>query len=140
MDDAVMDARPRLLKIDSIEYLRSEYIGNRSRFHPIGDRVMVLCDRVSEETTGHIIIPGHLREQQELRAETGVIVELGEAAFTRSFDRTGPWRGRRPEVGDRVYFQRFAGRLVYGYDGQLYRVMDDVCIAAIEDSSEEPHA
>ena len=46
-------------------------------------------------------------------------------------DRTRPFAGKKPEPGNRVVFNRYAGRVLRGTDGKMYRLMTDNCIGAI---------
>jgi co-chaperonin GroES (HSP10) len=128
----VMDGRPKLIKTELAEFKKSEYAGNKSGYFPIGDRILVKVDESAEQSSGGIHYPEELQERMTMASETGVIVALGETAFRWSFDRTREWSGRKPLVGERVYINRYAGKLLKGKDGILYRVMDDICVAAIE--------
>lgn len=127
-----MDARPKLVKTDLAEYVRSEESQNNSGYHPIGDRILIKVDESAMMTSGGVHLPDEIVYKQSMAAETGVIVAIGDAAFHWTFDRTREWHGRKPQVGERVYVERYAGRLLKGNDGRMYRVMDDKCVAAIE--------
>lgn len=122
----------KLLKTTQAEYLISEYSGkNESGYRPIGDRVLVLPDVAAEKTSGNVFIPGTVQESQSYAAETGVLVELGEAAFLWNSDRTRKFEGSRPKPGERVFFDRYSGGVIKGKDGRTYRFMDDKAIGAV---------
>lgn len=124
---------PKLIKTWNAEYVKTNWNGkNESGVTPIGDRVLVLADKAADRTSGAVFLPEQLTERQSMAAESGVLVEAGDDAWTWNSDRTRPFGGRRPMVGDRVIFQKYAGQLVLGDDGELYRLMDDNSIAAID--------
>lgn len=104
---------------------------NASGYRPMGDRVLVLPDQASEQTSGGIFLDESTRERVTAASETGVMVAMGDEAFLWNADRRRRWEGEKPKPGDRVYYERYAGTIVHGDDGLIYRVMDDKAIAAI---------
>ena len=72
------------------------------KLRPLGDRVLVKKDPISDKTDGGIIVSG---EQNEKLLRTGKIVALGKIA------------GDEYEVHDRVLFNKYAGN-----------PMDDDCV------------
>jgi chaperonin GroES len=115
------------------QYEWANYDGvNRSGLQPLCDKVLVLCDQPSPQTTGGIIIPDDAKEKVGFAAITGVLVAIGPQAFAYDSRRLVYWEGERPKAGDRVYFQKYAGFEYYGRDGLMYRVMEDRQIAALE--------
>lgn len=126
-----MDAQPKLLKTNVGSYLPAAWSGtNESGYLPMNDNVLVMPDTTADVQRG-IYIPEDVRERQDMAAETGVIVAKGPGAFV--FDSGYDWVGYKPEVGDRIYMERYAGQLVRGRDGVSYRVMSSRCIGAVED-------
>jgi len=97
--------------------------------------VLVRADIAMSATTGGIAIPEQMQERAQLAGSTGVLIEVGEDAFSWNFDRSRPWQGYKPVAGDRVYFDRYAGKIILGKDGVEYRIMDDKCIGGIEKGS-----
>jgi chaperonin GroES len=71
-------------------------------------------------------------ERMQLAAITGVIVECGEEAFKWNADRTRPYEGYKPQPGDRVIFEKYAGKPILGDDAKHYRIMDDKAIGGIK--------
>ncbi|HUY05016.1 MAG TPA: hypothetical protein VMV33_17190 [Rhodocyclaceae bacterium] len=106
---------------------------NASGIQPVGDKLLVLVDVALEKTRGGVIITEQSAEAQTLSSTTGIVVAMGDQAFARDSDRLMEWAGRAPEVGERVYFQRYAGQEYTGLDGKMYRVMQDRSVAAIEE-------
>ena len=125
----------RLITGDQREFVLAEWSGrNESGFDPLDDKVLVLMDEHAEVTVGGIVIPGTVQERQSAAGETGVVVALGPAAFVWNDEVTRKWEGRRPEPGDRVYIERYAGQLLQGADGRVYRLMSQHCIGAVANS------
>lgn len=128
--------QPRLLKSSQKhEFVPAEYSGrNESGYQPMGDNVLVIPDQASEQTSGNITLTPEYIERATLAAETGVIVALGTEAFRWIADRSREWAGLKPQVGDRVYVQRYSGQLLLGDDQKIYRIMSDTCIAAVRNA------
>jgi len=123
----------KLLKTGTAEYKQSTWSGvNSSGYQALDDKVIILPDVASDKTSGGVILDDSLVERLTMAAETGVLVAVGEGAFLWNADRTAKWTGRKPQPGDRVYTQRYAGQLLHGEDGLQYRVMDYKCIGAIK--------
>lgn len=112
-------------------YERSEWHGqNESGFTPMADKVLILVDRVASRTAGGIDLIEDIQEKANLAAESGVVVALGTEAFR--YDSQGRvWKGLRPQPGTHAFFERYAGQVMHGRDGNIYRVMDDRCIGAV---------
>jgi chaperonin GroES len=106
---------------------------NRSGGRPVCDTVLVLVDEAVTKTAGGIFTTDATQEQVSLSSCTGVIVAIGPQAFAYDSDRLVKWEGERPAVGQRVWFQRYAGQEHYGLDGRLYRIMQDRTIGMVED-------
>jgi co-chaperonin GroES (HSP10) len=127
--------RPKLLKTSVAEYITSEWTGrNECGFAPIADKVIVLTDQAADHTKGGVFITEDSVERNTLAAETGILVACGPLAFSWMPDRSRKWDGEegKPTIGDRVWIDRYSGRVMLGKDGQFYRVCDDTCIAAVE--------
>ncbi len=124
--------QPKLLRTDLADYQISEYAGNKSGYIPIGDRLLILVDISADVTAGGVHLPEEISYRQTMASETGVIVAMGEAAFKWNFDRTREWYGIKPKVGDRVYIERYSGKVIRGKDQAMYRVIDDKCVGCIE--------
>ena len=117
-----------------IVHLPQDWTGtNESGWAPIDDKVIVLPDTVQAKTAGGITLPSDPHDKEQMRIEFGRLVAIGAAAFQLSGDRVRVWdeTHRKPQVGDLVFFERYAGQLLDGADGRTYRLMDDKCIAAV---------
>lgn len=124
---------PKILKTDFIDFQKAVFSGkNESGYHPFGDRVLILPDQALDISTGGVVFSQETVARQSMAAMTGAIIAIGDGAFEWNADRTRPFKGRKPQAGDRVNFQRYAGQGLFGKDGKHYRLMDDNTIGAVE--------
>ncbi len=124
--------KPSLLKTGLGQYVETAYSGkNESGATAFGDHVLILPDEAAEKTAGNVYIPEQLRERQGMASETGMLVAVGDDAFVWAANGH-KIEGRKPKVGDRVYFTRYAGQELVGDDGKKYRLMTDACVGAIK--------
>jgi chaperonin GroES len=121
---------PRLIKGIQAEYVPAKWSGqNTSGVRVVGKTVLVLMDKCSPKTTGGVELPEDLIERQSMAAESGVLVACAAGAFLLNEDMTA-WSGAKPAPGDRVYVEKYAGKVVRGRDGEMYRIMDYGSIGA----------
>lgn len=126
--------QPKLLKTTLAEYTPATYNGkNESGWKPVGDRVIVLPDEASDKSSGGVFIDPRTVERGTMAAESGVIVAVGDSAFLWNQDRSRAYEGYKPQPGDRVTFERYAGQLQLGDDRKHYRIMEDRCIGGVRD-------
>lgn len=100
---------------------------------PVGDCVLIQPDSASAMVgaKGLIQLPEEIRTRYSKAAETGLLLAVGEGAFTWTADRARTWTGYKPQAGDRVYYKRYSGVTVKGYDGVIYLIMTDHCIGGV---------
>lgn len=123
--------QPKLLKTGLSEYVPQQWSGtNQSGAVPLGDYVLVMPDLAAEQSSGGVFIDPRTVERHTLAAETGILVAMGDQAFGWNADRSRRWEGSRPNIGQRVYFTRYAGQVILGADGRTYRVFEDKNIGA----------
>lgn len=125
--------RERVLRVGTANFKRADFNGkNESHIWPIGDLVLVMMDVVDGKLgKSSLYMPNSSERDQNLGAQSGVIVAVGPDAFVWSADRNRPFGEDKPKVGDRVMFTRYAGgdeRM--GADEKKYRVMSDNSIIA----------
>jgi chaperonin GroES len=112
------------------EYVPAQWDGkDTSGVRVVGKTVLVLTDEVAEIRDSGIQLPIDYRERMNASCETGVLVAISPGAFLLNEDMT-PWSGYRPQPGDRVYIEKYAGKQVKGRDGETYRIMDYGSIGA----------
>lgn len=116
------------------QYEPAQWSGtNTSRRRPVGDYVLVLPDKAPEKSAGGIAFTEVQRDHDGKAAETGVLVAVGDGAWKWNSDRSRPFSGTPPKVGQRICFARYSGTEQYGADGVMYRLMLDKCIGAVEE-------
>lgn len=122
--------QPKLLKTPHGEFDPVIWNGtNESGIEPINDRVVVMPDQAAGQSSGGVFLPDDLKERMDMASETGVIVAIGSEAFL--FTASGRrWEGEKPQIGWRVWYERYAGSFHRGVDGRHYRIMDDRCVGA----------
>ena len=95
---------------------------------PTEFKVLLLPDTVEERTAGGIIKPVERVERDQYAAMEGVIIAASPLAFTYE---NWPDGARKPQVGDRVIFAKYAGATVEGRDGVKYRLVTDKDVMAV---------
>lgn len=124
----------RMYQRKDIGFLAGKFDGkNRSGYQPIGDSVCVMVDTVDGKLgkSGLLTMTPAAIETQNQGATSGIIVDMGPDAFIWSADRKRPFGEDRPQVGDRVFYVRYAGEMTLGVDEKTYRIMSDNSIVAI---------
>lgn len=128
--------RPKVLSTDVADYVVAPFSGkNESGLRPFGDTIMVLPDKAAETAgkAGLLYVPDDVQERMSIASESGVIVAIGADAFKFSAASGRPLtQDEVPKIGDRVLFERYAGRVFKGNDDKIYRVMSDRCVGGVE--------
>lgn len=98
--------------------------GNPSGIRPVEFKILIEPEEIEEVSQGGIVLPGKTTEREAMAQVKGKLVAFGGNAFE-------DWEGRVPEVGDTVYFAKYAGYVVKGADGKEMRLCNDKDVAAI---------
>ena len=95
---------------------------------PTGHRLVVFPLEVEEKTEGGIVLPGNVRDKEELAQIEAYIISIGDEAW---HDRPGhrEWCS----VGDHVMITKYGGLLKEGKDGKKYRIISDLDVVAIKE-------
>jgi|WetSurMetagenome_2_1015567.scaffolds.fasta_scaffold268205_2 chaperonin GroES len=101
---------------------------NPSGHSPRWEYCIVQPDPVEEKTKGGIIIPETAQGKQVETGCTGTLLTYGPMAFK---DEDGEYFDGSPDIGERVFFARYAGTLLKGEDGADYRLMKDRDIKSV---------
>lgn len=124
--------RERILKTTDGNFeLLPDPGANRSGIQPVGDMLLVMVDPVKTRTGGGIILTDDIADRQTMSSTTGIVLAMGDSAFLFDGERVANWHGSKPKVGDRVFFQKYAGQTYTGTDGRVYRVLQDRSVAGI---------
>lgn len=94
---------------------------------PVEFNVVVELDHEEEKTAGGIILTTQKVERNRLEETEGTLAAVSPFAF--NYDEW-PAGARKPEIGDRVYFARYAGILTE-CDGRWVRIIKDKEVVAI---------
>lgn len=98
-------------------------IKNLSGWKPVGHAVLLKAVELEAKSSA-IHIPKAVAESSATGDLTGVVVEIGADCWT------GPNETRRCEVGDTVVVTRYAGGILTGDDGKVYRMVPDHSVYA----------
>jgi chaperonin GroES len=128
----VVRSRANTITTELGDYEVAEFSGrNESGYHPVGDHVLILPDQPANTDSALIRLPDDVLEKIALAAVTGVVVALGDGAYFWNSDRTRRYEGEKIKVGQRIYFERYAGQKAFGRDRKWYRCLSDKCIACV---------
>ena len=100
-------------------------MSNAAGIVPMEFKVLIRPEPVEEVTKGGIVIPDSLKEKNKYATDKGTLLAVGAIAFTE------PSWLECPQFGDTVLFDRYAGGLVKGVDGEEYRLINDKEIQAV---------
>lgn len=90
---------------------------------------LIVAPAIMPEKIGRVFIADESRESLGLARQVGRIILRSEVAF--NYD-VWPEGGKGPpQVGDVVWFARYAGGLITGRDGKEYRIIKDKDVGAI---------
>lgn len=92
---------------------------------PFLHRVLVKPKPVEKTTAGGIIIPDTTTRKEQAGTEEGTILALGDT-FAKDFGGSVI-----PEVGDKVYFAKYAGKFIKGENDEDLVLLNDEDIVAI---------
>ena len=98
---------------------------NTSGMKPVEYKVLIKPVKVEEKSKGGIIMPDVARDKEKYATVKGMLIDVGEIAFT------DPDWLLKPKRGQMVMYDRYAGGLVKGDDGEEYRLINDKEICAI---------
>jgi co-chaperonin GroES (HSP10) len=104
---------------------------NKSGLQPVEYKILVLPEQAEEtdevlksaKAAGLALIE-KTTEREKLAQVKGKLIAVGGNAFE-------DWAGQVPQVGDVVWFAKYAGYVVKGDDGKEYRLANDKDISAL---------
>ncbi len=94
---------------------------------PVEFKILVKVNEVAGQTSGGMYLPESVREREQIAHDRGILVAVSDMAF-------GDWTGSKPQVGDEIIFNKYAGSHLQfdtekGRDS--YRLCNDKDVAAI---------
>ncbi len=95
---------------------------------PTEYNLVIITPSMPERTTGGIILADETKDQRELAMQVGRIVRASPVAFNYE---AWPDGHLPPQVGQLVWFARYAGGEFEGLDGRRYRIIKDKDVGAI---------
>lgn len=100
---------------------------NESGLLPAEFNIVIRMDATEQKTPGGIILPATKTDRDELATDEGTLIAVSPHAFTYA---EWPEGTRQPQVGDRVLFAQYAGRIWKRGDA-TYRILKDKDIVAV---------
>ena len=97
---------------------------NTSGMWPVEYKVLIKPEDVEKVSAGGIVMATTTTDRDKMAQVKGQLIAVGGNAFE-------DWKGMAPEVGDFVYYAKYAGLMVKGEDGQEFRLANDKDITAI---------
>lgn len=94
---------------------------------PILHRVLVQPDEVETVSKGGIVIAVDPKKER-VAVETGKVLAVGDTAFEDYQKRDNDFV---PKVGDKVYYAKYAGKIVRDTDDTEYLILNDEDIIAV---------
>lgn len=97
---------------------------NTSGLKPVEYKVLVKPDDTPRRTSAGLFLPDTVHARDILAQVKGVVVAVGGNAFE-------DWKGTVPEVGERVYFAKYAGMQYSNDDDEFFQLISDKDIVAV---------
>lgn len=114
----------RVLRVgDTFTPAEEAAITNTSGLYATEFKILILADEVEKVTKGGIIRPESNREAEQFATTEGTIIDVAPGAFTYLTD--AEWGDKKPRVGDKVIYAKYAGKIAKGNDGKDYTFMND---------------
>ena len=107
---------------------------NNSGHYPTRDLVLVLPEEEVEHKDSVILIPETAKSRERLAQVYGIIVALGDVAFSYEDSKYGSHIRDKALPGTRIMFAKYHGVVIEGKDGKHYRLIQDSDVAAFVDS------
>jgi len=114
---------------DLIRTKQQKFSGNESGFLPLDTKVLVLPDTIDDTSEGGIVLTSDTIKQNDLAVTEGYLVDIGNAAFNDYSSEDSDLEVMMP--GARVVWAIYAGQMLEGEDGKMYRLINDTDLAAI---------
>jgi co-chaperonin GroES (HSP10) len=90
--------------------------------------IIATVPSTDSDKIGSVFIPDEAKETLDLAMQVGRIVAQSPLAY--SYEKW-PDPSQKPQVGQVVWFARYAGKEFEGADGKMYRILKDKDIGAV---------
>lgn len=104
---------------------------NTSGIAPVEFKVLIAPEQIEETDeriksakSAGIVLVEKTTEREKMAQVKGKLIAIGGNAFE-------DWADPKPQVGDTVFYAKYAGYVVPGADGVEYRLANDKDVAAI---------
>jgi co-chaperonin GroES (HSP10) len=104
---------------------------NTSGMQPVEYKILIAPEDVAETDeriksakAAGIVMVDKTTDREAMAQVKGTLIAVGGNAFE-------DWKGMTPEVGDVIYFAKYAGYVIKGADGKEYRLANDKDCSAI---------
>ena len=104
---------------------------NKSGLIPSEFNVVIEMDPVKDKTAGGIFLPETKKDRDELSTDEGTLVAVSPHAFSYA---DWPEGATPPQVGDRVLFAQYSGR-IWERGAAKFRILKDKDIVAVVDTT-----
>lgn len=98
--------------------------GNTSGLQPVEYKILIEPEEVEQKSSGGIVLAIATTEKEKMAQVRGKLIAVGGNAFE-------DWSEPKPQVGNSIWYAKYAGYVVKGSDGKEYRLANDKDCAAI---------
>ena len=113
---------------------------NASGMQPVEYKILIAPEDISETDeriksarAAGIVMVDKTTDREAMAQVKGTLVAIGGNAFE-------DWAGIVPQIGDVIWFAKYAGYVIKGRDGKDYRLANDKDCSAIIQRTEEATA
>ena len=114
-----------------LEDLKQQWVSGNFTSSTVDETAQMNASNIGKaQMITDIVLATATQSQRESMAQTEAeVVALGNTAYS---DQPVPWC----QVGDKVVFAKYAGTICQGNDGKTYRLINDLDVKAILETSE----
>lgn len=98
--------------------------GNTSGLQPVEYKILIEPQDVEQVSDGGIVLAISTTEKEKMAQVRGKLIAVGGNAFE-------DWAEPKPQVGDSIWYAKYAGYVIKGDDGKEYRLANDKDCAAV---------
>lgn len=123
--------RPKVVNLGRVADIDLEQVPALADCHPgmlASEYNVIIAPAIMPEKIGSILIADQTKESLDMAMQVGLIAD--QSPIAHNYDK---WPKERPcpQIGDVVWFGRYAGGEFTGADGRTYRIIKDKDVGAI---------